>query len=114
MPKGKPSTPPSEAELRATLDALRQESEANRPHLRQLLAAGQDTAPLRGEIVALERRMEDITAALAGVADERERKVADITTAGADKLATDALDRLEARLASLQPPPHPTTKELEL
>jgi hypothetical protein len=114
MPKGKPPAHPTEAELLVTLETLRQEREAARPRLRRLLAAGQDTAPIRGEIVALERRMEDITAVLAALAAERELKEADITTAGADKLATDAVARLEARLASLQPPQHPTTRELEL
>jgi hypothetical protein len=54
--------------------------------------------------------MEDIAAALAGLTVERERKEAAITSADADRLATDALHRLEARLASLQPPQHPTTK----
>jgi hypothetical protein len=110
MPKGKPT----EAELLAALDVLRQESAAARERLLRHLAAGADTAPLRGEIVALERRMADITAVLAGLAAEREHKEATSAASDADRLATDALHRLEARLASLQPPPHPTTRELEL
>jgi hypothetical protein len=114
MIRSKHKAQPTESELRATLATLRQACEASRPHLRRLLAAGEDTSPLRAESVALERRMSDITAVLAGLATEREREEAAITSAGADKLATDALDRLEARLASLQPPQHPTTKELEL
>jgi DNA repair exonuclease SbcCD ATPase subunit len=113
MPKGKPPVHPTESELRGALDVLRQEREAARPRLRQLLAAGRDTTALRGELVALERRIEDITAALAGLTAERERKEAAITSADADGLATDALHRLEATLAGLQPPQHPSIQEFK-
>jgi coenzyme F420-reducing hydrogenase delta subunit len=65
---------------------------------------------LRGETVALERRIEDVAATLAGLTVERERKEAAITAADASRLATDVLHRIETRLASLQPPQHPTTK----
>jgi hypothetical protein len=108
MPKGKPPVYPTESELRGALDVLRHE--AAHPRLRQLLAAGQDTAALRGEMVALERRIEDIAAALAALATDREREEAANTSADAAALATDAVARLEARLADLQPPHHPTTK----
>jgi hypothetical protein len=110
MPKGKPPVHPTESELRGALEMLRQEREAARPRLRQLLAAGQNTTPLRGEIVALERRMADVTAVLAALATEREREEAAHAASEADALATDAVARLEAKLASLQPPHHPTTK----
>jgi septal ring factor EnvC (AmiA/AmiB activator) len=90
MPKGKPPAHPTESELRGAMDVLRQEFAAYSPRLRRLLAAGQDTAPLRSEIVALERRMADITAALAAIAAVRSRSEAAITAAAADQLATDA------------------------
>jgi hypothetical protein len=104
---------PTESELRGALAVLRQEREGASPRLRQLLAAGQDTAPIRAEIVARERRMSDITAVLAGLAAERERKESAITSADADGLATDALHRIEATLAGLQPPQHPTIQEFK-
>jgi hypothetical protein len=108
MTRSKPTAPPTESELRVTLDVLRQERETARPRLRQLLAAGQGTAPLRGEIVALERRMEDITVMIAARDAERERKEAAPGTAGlAAALAKEATGRIEALMASLQPPPHP-------
>jgi hypothetical protein len=81
MTRSKPSAPPMESELRVTLDVLRQESDAARPRLRQLLAAGQDTTALRTEIAALERRMEDITVMIAARGAERERKEAAGTAA---------------------------------
>jgi uncharacterized NAD(P)/FAD-binding protein YdhS len=86
---------------------------AARPRLRQLLAAGQATALLRGENVALERRMEDITAALAGLASERTRAAVANAASKADALATDAVDRIKATLAGLQPPQHPTIQEFK-
>jgi hypothetical protein len=113
MTRSKTPAPPTEAQLRASLATLRQACEANRPCLRRLLAAGQDTAPIRAENVALERRIEDITAALADLAAERERAAAANAASQADALATDALSRIKATLAGLQPPPHPTIQELE-
>jgi hypothetical protein len=114
MTRSKPSAPPTEAELLAILATLRQESAAARQRVLRLLAAGQDTADLRIEITAVERRISDIVALVAALAAERERKESAITSADADGLATDALHRVEARLASLQLTQHPTTKELEL
>jgi hypothetical protein len=114
MPKGKPPAHPTESELRGALDVLREECGLCRPRLLRLLADGRDRAPLRSEITALDRRMADITAALAALAAERERMESDITSADAGRLATDVLHRLEARLASLQPPQHPTIQEFKL
>jgi hypothetical protein len=62
------------------------------------------------EITALERCMEDITAVLAGLAAERTRAEATNAASKADAVATDAVARLEARLAGLQPPQHPEFK----
>jgi chromosome segregation ATPase len=81
---------PTEAELRTTLATLRQGCAAARQRVLRLLAAGQDTADLRMEITAVERRISDIVALLAALATEREREEAAITSAAADRLATDA------------------------
>jgi hypothetical protein len=110
MPKGKPPVHPTEQQLRTALDTLREERDVCRHRLPKLLATGQNTAPLRSEIAACERRMEDITAVLTALATEREREEAAITSADAGRLATDALHRIEAMLAGLQPPQYPTTK----
>jgi DNA repair exonuclease SbcCD ATPase subunit len=108
--KPDPTPPATEKQLRAALETLRQESAAARQRVLRLLAEGQNTGDLRMEITALERRIEDIAAVLAALAAEREREDAANVASSADALATDAIDRLEVRLASLQPPPHPTTK----
>jgi hypothetical protein len=111
--KPDPTPPATEKQLRAALETLRQESAATRQRVLRLLAEGQNTGELRMELTALERRIEDIAAVLAGFATQRERAEATHAASEADALATDALHRLEARLAGLQPPPRPTIKELE-
>jgi hypothetical protein len=105
--KAKPVVHPTESELRAALETLRQESAAARQRVLRLLAEGQNTGELRMELTALERRIEDIAAVLAGLATEREREEAANTSADAAALAKEATGRIEALMASLQPPPHP-------
>jgi hypothetical protein len=62
MTRSRPQAPPTEAELRTTLETLRHECAVARQRVLRLLAAGQDTADLRMEITALERRISDIVA----------------------------------------------------
>ena len=52
-------------------------------------------------------RMEDITVMIAARGVERERKQAAGTAALATAFAKEATGRIEALMASLQPPPHP-------
>jgi chromosome segregation ATPase len=105
--KPDPTPPVTEQQLRTALDTLHRESAAARQRVLRLLAEGQDTAELRAEITALERRISDIVAVLAALAAERERKESATAKALAASLAKEATGRIEALMASLQPPPHP-------
>jgi predicted nucleic acid-binding Zn-ribbon protein len=107
MTRSRPLAHPTEAELRATLETLRQESAAARQRVLRLLAGGQDTAELRTEITALERRISDIGDALASLADEREHREGASTMSIAAALAKEATTRIAALMECLQPPSHP-------
>src|ERR1700674_4084016 len=94
MSKAKSPVHPAESELRATLEMLRQESAAARPRLLRLLAEGHDTAELRTEITALDRRQVDIAMALRALADEREHQEGASAKSVAAALAKEANTRI--------------------
>lgn len=110
MRKDKSQGPLTEKQADKILKLLQQESALTRPRLRRLLSEGEDTAELRAEICALERRIDDARLTLEALAEQRESQTAEACAAEARQIAQEFAAKLEALMARLQPPEHPTKR----
>ena len=103
------------AEAAPNIDALEvevqtvlREIDAERRSLRPLIMAGDDSAPIRARIAALEARLTETKARIDELVAQRSAQLADDVARDAAETAGKIATAIAAKLAALQPPEHPT------
>jgi hypothetical protein len=100
----------TEENLHRQLDALATETAAVRARLDVALLGGADTAPVREQLAALEKRGDALNGELATLAAERSRRELIERAEAAARIADEAENEIEAAVAPLAPQPEPTRK----
>jgi len=98
----------SSAKLRALLAGLEREVADAKPRMRALLLAGDDTRGARAAASTAARRILEIGAEIADGESQQARARQSAILDDAATIAGATMARIDAGLAALQPPPHPS------
>lgn len=97
-------------QLEAEVSTFLREIDDERRSLRPLIMRGDDSAPTRQRIAALEAKLADAKACIDHLIVQRDARLANDVARDVRDLAGSIAAALTARLAALEPPQHPTKK----
>ena len=101
-------TTASIAQIESGIAALLKEIDTERRSLRQLILAGDNTAPTRARIAALEAKLADAKARISDLIERRDAQLADDVARDTADIAGRLVTAIAARLAALEPPAQPS------